>query len=355
MNKKDIDESLKVGIIGDIARKSITSIGGLVEKLDSCMKAKLDHGAKVEDTILPYEMLAALIESFQSTVLIQDPGFAIVMEKIEGLIFNNDELQEIFHNDKRSIADYGLALIVAGGVMMSLDYNSDSVVNEKLEKGNLTDTDLKDLLDMNIQGISHETVDKIKKDFASKCNHDCKSCEHCSTNQKPDSNDTIKGTLPDNQREALYSLINDKQITSDTIHNLITSGAVTINELKANIESSIFNKLMEGVSGLVSQQIKKSGNFVTETTDRNILKYQKVTEAGFKNSLVDVLDSIDAIIPVSDLEKGLRERILNGNITNQEIFDAISNFRINPLFVEKHLSSERKIQIGEMLVKKYNK
>jgi hypothetical protein len=343
----------KDGILKMIGDRAVNNSPKLVDKIHDVMSTKMGSGKEIGDYIKPYEMFTGLIEIFQNQRINAEPKFAKRVEAIESLIFGNDDLQDIFHDDEYTIADYGLALIIAGGVMMDMDYYADDVVKDKIKAGTMTKEDLQDMADSNIQGLQIDTIQLLKKMFVKDKCGDCENCDACMGTPVDEGvkGTDVKGTLPEEQRASLYMLINDGQITSDTIHNLITSGSVTVPELIANIKPDVLGPLMQGVHDIVSKTLGKAGHSVTETKDRTILRGASVKS--MSNSKGEILEAMDRLKGgVSEDEKRLRERIAAGELSDAELADAIYTFKVNPYFVDLHISDEKKEILGKMLTER---
>lgn len=253
---------LNNGILGEIAEKAIKETQVNIEKINKIMELWIDN-TTVEHFIFPYEIMSAVAEVFVNDRIHEDKDFASISAQIQKLIFGSKEFQDIIHGD-HTLADYGLALISAGATLMDLDFYADDVIREKLDNNTLTRENVADLAEANIQSLSIDNLLRMRAQFASECDHDCANCEHC-----PDKEE-VKGKLQDVQKAALYSLINDGQIGADTIHNIIVSGSVTINELKANIKPEIFDTLIKDVHKQVVEKMDVAGHLVVVTKDRTI-------------------------------------------------------------------------------------
>lgn len=333
-------------IIKAITEKAYDRLKDNADTIEEIIKAKNGNGVEFSEIITPVELSNAMVNYLGFTANDNVENFKDMQNKIEKMVFGNPVFQQMLASNGTGLHEIGLSLAIAGTKLMELECYEDEVVNEFLDNGTLTEKDIEDLSHAHLHGLSDETGQRIAEFFDVDIHAEIPLKKTTSRLKVTDKNSVIQ-------------LIKSNRISTQTLYMLLQSKEIDVMELMGSLDSDSFNKVMANVNEYAKTQSKaevkapvpaqSSGIETTGCDQEKCVKCEKKVECqamkGRLKELLDVAKQGPGALTkmamndenISYKEKAIRKAIIAGDLTIEDIVEAVTKKELNPFFLDGHI------------------
>lgn len=317
MNKPNILSRIKSEVKGTTSH----SLG-----VATAIKSTKYKGEELGEQFTPFEILRMLgdllvtMENKNTTGAVKE-----VIANVTKDIIKSDKFSEVTAGaSKRTI---GTALINIGLNLYALEDAFNKVIEEMIDEEVFEEDDMEFVMD-NTDGIelNATVLSKLSKlyDIESPLDSILKILDFSSNEP------TLKEFI---------SLYRAGIVSESIFYDLLEEDVITISDLMENTTDDEFSKIMIGVRDVVLKEASKNKSAkkqeVKEEHNCNSCKKSGNCPAELFRSIIRGENT-----PL-DEEKEIREKILDGTATDEEISKGLGTFSLSPVFVKENISSER--------------
>ncbi len=330
---------LDKGILREITNRAFDNTKGNMENLDRLINSKLSNGEDIAEILSPMEMFDAVANYLECSHAEANEGFKEFEAKIQKIVMTDPSFKQIMADNIHGYYEMGLALVALGNRFITLENTEEEVVREKLENNTLTQDDAKTLMSANLRGLPRDLTEKVQDIFDGKAEAPSK--------------------VRVNDKNSMVELIKKGNISTATMHILLSSKEVTTEELRDSLDSTAFAKIMADVNNFAMINGKE---IIPSPAPKREVKAQAKEEhchdcdnCGSKDickSANDKLNSLKEEIAkemekkaldesnISDDEKLLRRALDKGILSDEDLLTAIQESRFNPFYLEIKMKKE---------------
>ena len=328
--KKDILQELGK-VCADKAFESTKKFGDIMDLLE-------------EHEIAPLDLVIGIINYFENGARDNNDNYTNITTSILNDILNNDVVKDLVKEE--SHIDVGVALMGAGIKLMMLETSLPELLKKKINDNTLTLKDLEIIAGANLY-VHDEETSKLLEDYTNKKITETCDCANCDSKDCPSKLET---KVTDCNKDEAIKLIEDGRMNSDTIKQLLDSKIFELKDLVNGLSEKRFYEVMKDLHGAkdsIHEAAKNSAdkardelvNIAEEVkkalTNGDIDKLKELTDRIQKddktNTMMNEISRDESIC--SEEEKAIRRKIDAGTITDDEIVEAISRYKLNPFYL----------------------
>ena len=318
-------------VCADKAFESTKKFGDITNLLE-------EHG------VSPLDLAIGVINYLENGAKDNSDNYSNITDSILKNVLNNDVVKDLV--EEESHVDVGIALMGAGMKFMMLETSLPELIKKKINDNTLTLKDLETIAGANLY-VHDEETSKLLNDYANKKIGECCDCTNCDSKDCPSKSAT---KVTDCNKDEAINLIEEGRMSIDTIKQLLDSKVFGLKDLVNGLSEKRFYEVMKNLNGAkesIHEAAKNSAdkardelvNIAEEVkkalTNGDIDKLKELTNRIQKddktNAMMNEISRDESIC--SEEEKAIRRKIDAGTITDDEIVEAISRYKLNPFYL----------------------
>lgn len=297
-----------------------------------------------EHEVFPLDLAIGIINYFENGAKDNNDNYTNITDSILKNVLNNDVVKDLVKEE--SHIDVGIALMGAGMRLMMLETSLPELLKKKIDDNTLTVKDLETIAGAYLY-VHDEETSKLLEDYTNKKITETCDCANCDSKDCPSKSVT---KVTDCNKDEAIKLIEDGRMNSDTIKQLLDSKVFELKDLVNGLSEKRFYEVMKDLHGAkesIHETAKNSAdkardelvNIAEEVkkalTNGDIDKLKELTDRIQKddktNTMMNEIGRDESIC--SEEEKAIRRKIDAGTITDDEIVEAISRYKLNPFYL----------------------
>lgn len=340
MKKNDILQELG-HVCADNAAESIKKFGNAISFLE-------------EQDLTPIDLAVAIINYFENGAKDNCDNYSDVAASVVKSVIDNDTIKDLIQQE--SHVDVGIALMGAGMKLMVLETSLPELLIKKMDDNSLSIKDLEIIAKAHICINDEETSKLLDAYVENKIEDgcDCANCDSKGCSGRKESKVT------DCNKEEAIKLIEQGRMSAVTVKLLIDSKVIELKDLVNGLSEKRFYEVMKDLYRVKESiheaakdtvaDVKENISTISEDIKKaissgNLSKLkelsQKVSEDDKTTEVMNEISRDES--KCSEEEKVIRRKIDAGTITDDEIVEAVSNYKLNPFYLTGcgKLSEER--------------